>query len=603
MKTFIRSLLLIQIFLFLQSYNLKAQSFTWIDTIISSGRYVQGTGISVDGAGNSYVTGEFYGSAKFDTITIYGHAYNDIFIAKFGSNGVCLWATDIGQSPHQSYGNSISTDSEGNSYFTGLGYGTIGNFHISGWFVSKFNTNGNCLWAKSAAIGFGFGGVSIDSKGNCYITGGGIIEKFNSNGDSLWVKQYLNSSGRSIAADANQNIYITGNFIGNAIFDTIPLTSYGGTDIFISKYDSNGNCLWAKQAGDTNNDAGYGISIDANGNSYVTGYFNGTATFDTFHITSYGGADIFISKYDSNGNCLWVRHAGGNVDYDYGTGVCVDANGNSYIIGHFTGPANFDNTQLSGYGGWDAYIAEFDHDGNNIWAKQIGGSLEDQGNGISVDILGNIYATGFFTLISVGRSYQSTFVTKINNNPLPVELSSFTYKLMGNSVNLKWITQTEINNNRFEIERKSSNSSWNKIGEVKGSGTSTLPKQYSYVDNSISYGKYIYRLKQIDYNGQYKYSNELEVNFLIPDKYSLEQNYPNPFNPSATINYSLAKDGNVKLIVYNTLGSKVATIVNEYKQAGNYSVQFNGSIMTSGIYFYKLEAGQFIQVKKMILIK
>ena len=139
--------------------------------------------------------------------------------------------------------------------------------------------------------------------------------------------------------------------------------------------------------------------------------------------------------------------------------------------------------------------------------------------------------------------------------------------------------------------------------ELKAMGNSNSPKSYSYTDRNLNAGKYSFRLKMIDNDGTFKYSNEIQTAILLPKKFILNQNYPNPFNPNTTIEYSLPNSGNVKLTVYNAIGSKVATIINEFKPAGNYSAQFNGTCIPSGIYFYRLESGTFSTTKKFILLK
>ena len=185
---------------------------------------------------------------------------------------------------------------------------------------------------------------------------------------------------------------------------------------------------------------------------------------------------------------------------------------------------------------------------------------------------------------------------------LPVELSSFSCAPTDKGIKLIWTTVTEINNYGFYVERSFDKKSWNQIGFVKGNGNSIVSNNYTFVDNIIRGSKISYRLKQVDENGTVKYSGIIESNEVV-NEFILEQNYPNPFNPTTTINYSLPKAGNVKLTVYNAIGSKVATIVNEYKTAGIYFVQFNGSNLASGIYLYRLESGNFSSVKKFIFLK
>jgi len=140
------------------------------------------------------------------------------------------------------------------------------------------------------------------------------------------------------------------------------------------------------------------------------------------------------------------------------------------------------------------------------------------------------------------------------------------------------------------------------IAFVEGYGTTTETHNYSYVDANLTAGKYLYRLKQIDFNGQYEYSDVVEVE-LIPVQYALFQNYPNPFNPSTKITYTIPELSFITLKVYDVLGKEIATLVNEEKPAGNYEVEFDSSELTSGIYFYRLQAGSFVETKKMILLK
>jgi len=197
-----------------------------------------------------------------------------------------------------------------------------------------------------------------------------------------------------------------------------------------------------------------------------------------------------------------------------------------------------------------------------------------------------------------------------NTSPLPVELVEFKAKVIQQSINLEWKTATELNNYGFEIEREDSITNWQKIGFINGNGTNSSPQYYRFIDNNIKNGyKYSYRLKQIDNNGNYKYSPEIEVTAnLAPLGYSLSQNYPNPFNPSTVINYHIANSGKVVLRVYDIVGRVVATLVDEYKDAGSYSVTFSTKSRTvpdlsSGMYIYELETNGFVSRNKMMLLK
>lgn len=188
--------------------------------------------------------------------------------------------------------------------------------------------------------------------------------------------------------------------------------------------------------------------------------------------------------------------------------------------------------------------------------------------------------------------------------PMPVELASFTSVINGNNVNLNWTTSTETNNAGFNIERSTINGSWQKITNVTGNGNSTTGHSYSFTDKNLNIGSYNYRLKQIDFNGNYEYFNlSNEVSIGVPDKFNLSQNYPNPFNPSTKINFNLPTDGKVSLKIFDMSGKELMTLVNEVKTAGYYSVSFNASEIPSGVYFYSLSADNFTATKKMILVK
>lgn len=187
---------------------------------------------------------------------------------------------------------------------------------------------------------------------------------------------------------------------------------------------------------------------------------------------------------------------------------------------------------------------------------------------------------------------------------VPVELSSFSASVIGNSVNLTWVTASETNNQGFEVQR-AVNGNWKSLGFVNGKGTTVDVSTYSYIDKNVTSGKtYNYRLKQVDFDGSYTFYNlNSEVVIGAPTEFSLEQNYPNPFNPETKINFSLPVSGNVKLSVYNLLGQEVATLVNGFKQAGSHTVNFEAKGLQSGMYFYKLETASFTQTRKMTLLK
>ena len=198
---------------------------------------------------------------------------------------------------------------------------------------------------------------------------------------------------------------------------------------------------------------------------------------------------------------------------------------------------------------------------------------------------------------------------------IPVELTSFNAETSKDGVVLTWNTATEKNNKGFEVERRQTirqyaigsmqngDNKWENIGFVEGNGTTTLNHSYSFTDKNVAPGKYGYRLKQIDFDGSYSYNKEIEVTVTGPDKYYLGQNYPNPFNPSTTIKFSIPKEVQTNLTIYDILGEKVKELKNEVMRPGYYEVNFNAAALASGVYFYRIKAGDFVQTKKMLLLK
>ena len=185
---------------------------------------------------------------------------------------------------------------------------------------------------------------------------------------------------------------------------------------------------------------------------------------------------------------------------------------------------------------------------------------------------------------------------------MPVELTSFTASLVDNEVLLTWVTATEINNMGFEVQKKI-NGYWSVLDFVKGHGSSTTTHTYNFTDDKPQRGiENIYRLKQIDYNGAFNYSDVVFVSVPF-EGYSLEQNYPNPFNPTTKIRFELPVDGIVTIKIFDTFGREITTILDEFKKANVYEVEFNGSNLASGVYIYRLQVNNYLESKIMVLIK
>ncbi len=321
-----------------------------------------------------------------------------------------------------------------------------------------------------------------------------------------------------------------------------------------------------------------------------------------FGDLTYGKYSINFRMYIPSGKNGYFNtlsgFTGGN--YEWAMQCYFNAGGQGSLDAGGTGIASF----TFQYNTWnfvelivdiDNNNAEFKFNGNSIhiWAWTAG-SL---GAGGQLQLAGN----DFFGATAQDQMYIDDY-NFVDLLAVPVELTSFIASSNDGNVKLNWITASEINNRIFEIERKSNNSQFVTIGYVNGHGTTTEQQDYLYIDKNPGQGTYIYRLKQLDFNGHYEYSNEVEV-ILAPTKFLLEQNYPNPFNPSTLIKYSIPTDGFVSLDIFNLLGQKVATLVNENMKAGRYEVNFDASGLSTGLYIYTLKSGNFISTKKMILLK
>ena len=234
----------------------------------------------------------------------------------------------------------------------------------------------------------------------------------------------------------------------------------------------------------------------------------------------------------------------------------------------------------------------------SVWSVQ---GTHVNGTGIVSDPTANRTGlTLFGDYVIAGNSSENTLT-----GTLPVEMKSFTSGVKDNSVNLNWSTTSEINNLGFDIERTDNiNTSWSKIGFVKGNGTSTHINNYNFSDTKLQTGKYHYRLKQVDFNGNFEYYNlQNEISISTPDKFNLSQNFPNPFNPATKIEFQISNQSDVNLTVFDISGRLVSTLVNKNLQAGYYKIEFDGSKLSSGTYFYTLKADNNVSVKKMVLVK
>jgi photosystem II stability/assembly factor-like uncharacterized protein len=467
--------------------------------------------------------------------------------------------------------------------------------------------------------------VSFSDVNNGIAVGGSLLKT--TNGGDNWIEISFGSypiMGVSFFDDSNA-IVITSGYNPGAFF-YIFRTSNGGTT-WSNQLNGPMNVLNEISFRDINNGivVGSTVFITTDGginwnysvNSPVI-FFNGVSYTSPDHIIAVGVGNIYLS---TDGGINWTQSSG-----TFQT-LAVDCINSS--IGFAVG---FIGTILK------------TTDGGLTWKLQNSGttntlydvSFVDVNNGFAVGESGTILRTtdggikwtqqesGTVNTL-LGISMIDTNICTIvgdngtilrtTNGGTPVELIGFTASIKDDNVNLRWITASEINNSGFEIERSHTSTSlsmtkWEKIGFIEGKGTTTEKQFYSFIDKNLAPGKYQYRLKQIDFDGSFEYSNIVEVEVGIPDEFSLAQNYPNPFNPSTKIKYTVPQTPNpfgkgqgVRLIVYDVLGNEIAALVNEEKEPGVYEVEFDGNNLSSGIYIYQLKAGSFVSSKKMTVVK
>lgn len=341
-----------------------------------------GRAVAIDAGGNVFVTGHFGDTADFDpgagTATLTSAGGIDMFVWKLSLGGSLQWRVAAGSSSGD-VGYGVAVDSAGNVVVAGSFQGTVDfnpaegttNLTSAGFddiFVWKLSPSGSLLWARRA------GGTSSD-----------------------W--------GYAIAVDGEDNVIVTGRFHGTVDFDpgagTSNLTNGGNEDIFVWKLDPNGTLVWARQAGSTSNETGYGVAVDSDDSVIVTGIFTSTADFDpgagTHLLTSSGGRDAFVWKLTSGGDLDWVAQVGSTL-HDYGHAVAVDSAGNATVTGYFHGTADFDpgagTSELTTIGTSDTFVWKLDLDGNLVWARQAGGTAAVYGFGVTATPGGEVVVTG-----------------------------------------------------------------------------------------------------------------------------------------------------------------------------------------------------------------
>ncbi|MBT7993704.1 MAG: T9SS type A sorting domain-containing protein [Bacteroidetes bacterium] len=433
MKT-INSITLLLFLICSTSLYSLAQDVDWVWAKNAGGSdFDQGKQIATDNDGNIIVAGLFKGPAQFGTYTLTSSGgYHDVFIAKYDEYGKAIWAISFGGTFSEDI-NGLALDNDQNIYVTGtysntlvVGYKNYFSKGSSDIYTIKLDPSGNVLWVNTSgskrqdmSCGITVEGYSIYTGGTYWetfyaefdsIKAVGLcdiyIQKLDTSGNLVWLKSAGGKGGdfpKGITANANL-IFICGQFNDSCYFDDKYVIGKNSYDIFNAVLSPKGDFKWAKSGlGDYGNYPN-GISSDDLGNTYLTGCFGETISFDNTQLTSSGKTDAFIVKYDSFGVCHWAVKAGGAL-YDQGTGIFADSKSGIVLTGFFDGQMNIGSKNFTGYGGKDIFVAEYDASGTLLWAKNAGGSSFDFGLAITKDN-SSAYATGYFTTQATFGSTQ-----------------------------------------------------------------------------------------------------------------------------------------------------------------------------------------------------
>lgn len=532
---------------------------------------------------------------------------------KIGPGGDFLWGVDgidISTSDDFQPTPKVAQMSDGNYVFA---WGTTQD--MSAIALQKLSVDGQKLWGtvpiviQSATENFSFP-IVVKSDAGTAILAYTIwpsmyntkirAQKLDVNGQLLW-----GSTGISIQDNGQMGFY------------QVPFVcSDGNNGAFIAWYDGRaGNMLSSSfvQRISSNGDLyfpanGSEGSLSTSANKFYPQIAFDEGTQETYMFWVETDPDqvqngISGQKFSSSGDRLWGNN--GMIFVPLSTPNTISLSDLASYMGDNKAYVFYINTSAAGS---DLRGFACDADGNFVWPGDIvtlsSATPQKLQLASALDIYKNCKLTWEDKRLDDGGIYAQDINPsgQLGQPVTPVELVSFTANVSGNSVALSWKTITEKNNRGFEVQ-KLDISNWEKIGFVGGFGTTTEPKSYSFTDNNISSGNYTYRLKQIDFDGSYIFSNEVEVEVNTPLQFALNQNYPNPFNPATKISYRIPKDGYVSLKVYNTLGQEVANLVKGMVKAGSHEVTFNASGLSSGIYYYRIDAGDYVLVKKMMLIR
>ena len=411
-------------------------------------------------------------------------------------------------------------------------------------------------------------------------------------GKNLTVNNIFNCDGRAVQFNGSTPQTIGGT--AAIVIDYLTINSTGGVSL---AKDLTINSLVTMTSGtlDLNGKTltlGTTASISESAGNVIKGTAGTITTTRTLGTGSLGnvaglGAEITVGSAlgvttITRGHTVQTGNSQNSINRYFDISPATNTGLNATLVFHY------DNTELNGITASNLTFFRSTDSGTS-WTLIFGG-VQSSGTGVGTVTLNGINSFSRWTLGD-------------KNNPLPVELASFNASTNQNGVQLNWVTASEVNNFGFFVQRSTDSFKWENVSFVKAAANGNAAKEYSFTDNIKKDGKYFYRLKQRDNDGSEKTFDAVEVTVKMDWSYQLNQNYPNPFNPSTKISYTIMKPGMVKLTVFNAIGQMVKSYANNYAEAGTYSVDFNAHDLPSGLYFFKMEAGNYTATRKMLLVK
>jgi hypothetical protein len=568
-----------------------------------------GNSVATDGSYNIIVTGELNGTADFGGGPLTSAGGADVFVAKFDINGAHLWSKRFGSTLNQ-IGYSVATNASGDIVLTGELNGTAdfggGPLTSAGGvdiFVAKFDAGGNHIWSKRFGDGSAQGGTSaaMDGAGNVIIEGelngtadfgggpltsaGGVdifVAKFDAAGNHLWSKRYGAASDQlcnSIDVDGSDNIFVTGELNGTTDFGGGPLTSAGSTDVFVVKIDANGNHIWSRRFGAALAQISNAVSADGAGNVAFVGELHGTMDFGGGPLTSAGGADIFVAKLDANGNHIWSKRFGGGGNQT-GFSVVGYGSGGVAITGQFGGSTDFGGGPLTSAGGQDAFLVKLDAGGNHVWSLQFGDPNTEVGYSVAVDGWGDVVFTGRFAgVINFGGSPLSS----------AGGFDAFLTKFVDENLVPVLFTRFEANGRDGKIEVSWDVSSDEALTHftlyrrddahpqaIALAQGSIDPMTRSYLDTRVAPGQTYQYELVVETQSGDEFRSPVATVTLAHGVAELGQNFPNPFNPATTIEYTVTEQTRLALDIYDVTGKLVVRLDQGVRNAGSYRVKWEG---------------------------